>query len=385
MDKQFYKYLNDILWWCPSKKLRYLIREYFHKMESIENSIEYVKQDNKEIINFLNTISNKIESIENNIEYIKQDNKEVINFLNIISDKIFFENNNTVVMCISGGFADQIRMYLVAKSLEKFYHKKIFYDISWYEIDGMDFDKKNKRYFEFKNIFYDIEFNLANTDQIYLSKKNNFINCWYELHKSGNVLKILETFNNEKTLYMEGVLALTHQKYIIQTDKTKMYIDNTFKMLNYSDLHLNFDKYFIPKLDEKNKEIYNDIINNKNTIACHTRRTDYVNYYYYDDLDFDYYKKAFEIIKNRVNGKIKIFFFSDDLNWVKENIVSHIQNMYDYKIVDVNTNEKGYFDFYLISKCQYQIASSGNFCKVAYEFNEFKDKILITPENISSM
>ena len=41
-----------------------------------------------------------------------------------------------------------------------------------------------------------------------------------------------------------------------------------------------------------------------------------------------------------------------------------------------------YIDFYLISLCKYQIASVGNFCKCAYIFNKFSDKIIITPDDI---
>lgn len=340
MDKQFYKNLNDILWWCPSKKIRYLIREYFKKMDDIENH------------------------------------------LNIISNKIFSENKNTVVIALNGGFADQIRAYLAAKSLEKFYNKKVLFDISWYKIYGMDYNQQYERNFEFKNIFKDVEFNLANEDEIFLAKQYNPINFWVNL-ENGKALESLESLKQEKMSYLFGIVALT-QNFVVRKDKVKIEVPNIFKLLKYTDV-LRLDKYFIPMLDEKNKEVYNDIINSKNTIACHIRRTDYVKFHYYIDLNLEYYRKAFEIIKNKVNDEIKIFFFSDDLDWVKENIVPSIENIYDYKIVDINTNEKGYFDFYLISKCNYQIASSGNFCKVAYEFNEFENKILITSENINSI
>ena len=345
MDKQFHKYLDDVLWWCPFKKLRYLIREYLKKIENIE-----------------------------------KENKQIINHLNIITNKILPENKNIAVIAVDGGFTDQIRTYIVAKSLEKFYNKKILFDISWYETDGMDYDKKYKRYFEFTNIFKDVEFNLANEDEIYLAKQSNHIDFWIDLINE-RAYESLEYLIKEKISYLFGIMALT-QTFVVREDKFKLEIPNIFKLLNYTDV-LRLDKYFIPMLDEKNKEVYNNIINTKNTVACHIRRTDYIKFHYYVELNFDYYKRAFEIIENKINDKIKIFFFSDDLDWVNENIISNIKNIYDYEIVNINSNEKGCFDFYLISKCQYQIASSGNFCKVSYEFNEFNDKILITPENIN--
>ncbi|MCZ9839201.1 alpha-1,2-fucosyltransferase [Brachyspira hyodysenteriae] len=349
MDKKFYKYLNDIIWWCPFSKLRHIVREYFKEIEKIE-----------------------------------RENKEIINYLNVISNKIFTENDNIAVIRVSGGFADQIRIYLIAKSLEKFYNKKIVYDITWYKIYGTDDNRKNRRFFELKNIFNDIEFNLASEEQIFFAKKINYID-FYFLLENNSFAQLLESINEKKISYLDGTVLLTMNFIINPKDRTKIDISNVFKKLNYTDLNISLDKYFLPILDEKNKEIYNCIISNKNTVACHTRRTDYIGFTYYVDVKLDYYQKSFEIIKNKVNDKIKIFFFSDDLDWVKENIIPHIENIYDYKIVDININEKGYFDFYLISKCNYQISTSGNFCKIAYEFNEFKNKILITPENISSL
>ena len=138
-------------------------------------------------------------------------------------------------------------------------------------------------------------------------------------------------------------------------------------------------------MNDDNKILCDDIINTENSIALHIRRTDYIYSRLYTDIDINYYKEAIDIIQNKVNDKVKVFLFSDDLNWVKENIIPSIENIYDYKIADINDNERGYFDFYLISKCKYQISSSGSFCKVAYQFNSFKNKILITPDNIKDL
>ncbi|WP_288685739.1 alpha-1,2-fucosyltransferase [uncultured Brachyspira sp.] len=346
MNKQFHKYLDDVLWWCPFKKLRYLIREYLNKIEDIE-----------------------------------KENKQIINHLNIITNKIFPENKNVAVISIDGGFVDQIRMYLVAKSLEKIYNKKILFDISWYKTNGMDCSKNHKRYFELTNIFKDIEFNLATEDQIFIAKNNNNIDCWYKSNNAEGLKSLLNELNEEKPIYLYNVMSLSIKSKIEK--ETKINIHDTFKILNFKDVIPSLDKYFIPILDEKNREIYNDIINSKNTVACHIRRTDYVGYYGYVDLNFDYYKNAFETIEKKINNKIKIFFFSDDIDWVNENIIPNIKNIYDYKIVDINSNEKGYFDFYLISKCNHQISSSGCFCQVAHQFNEFNDKILIVPKSIT--
>ena len=71
------------------------------------------------------------------------------------------------------------------------------------------------------------------------------------------------------------------------------------------------------------------------------------------------------------------------MDWVKEKLIPLVKNKSDYLAVDINDNDKGYFDFYLISNCKYQIASEGHFCSYAHMFfNKYKNKILITPNDI---
>ena len=350
MNEQFQKYLNDILWWCPFKKVRHIIREY----------INY----NNELRNRINIIENQNYELKKHIENIKNQN-------NIILKNILFDHQNTIIIKMDGGLADQFGYYRVGKSLEKLYNKIVLYDINWYKINGLDSDKINKRNFELLNIFYDLKFDIASDIQIEIAKQN----LYYSFYDY-NIIHNKET----KSLYFSKVIETKEPLCIHGVLPSILDIDN-MKLLDYKDI-FDLDKYFLPILNDNNKNIYHDIINSKNSIACHIRRTDYINHPFYIDLPPNYYKKAIDMIHNKVNDKIKVFFFSDDLEWVKENVIPIIENIYDYKIVDINSNEEGYFDFYLISKCNHQIVSSGGFARTASEFNTYKYKIVINSGDI---
>ena len=315
-NEKLKKYLNDIVWWIPFRKLRDFIRELVY-------TILEIKEQNDLLIKF-----------NNNIPF--------------------------VVVEFAAGFVDQLHLYRYGYSLEKLYGKKVLYDISWYDYDGKDGAGKYNRNFELLNIFNDFSFKMATKNEIQIAR--NFIISGQE-YDSIDISNIIE---NSKFLYLNTISAW--RPYT--------------KKLDFNEV-FDLDKYILPKLDNYNKKVYEDINNCKHSVACHVRRNDYlvVDYRRYD-LNENYFIKAIEKINKKVKGKLKIYFFSDDMDWVKSKLIPLVKDKYDYMAVDINDNDRGYFDFYLISNCKYQIASEGRFCETAHIFNKYKNKILITPNDI---
>ncbi|TXJ19867.1 alpha-1,2-fucosyltransferase [Brachyspira aalborgi] len=318
-NERLKKYLNDIVWWIPSRKLRDFIRE-------LVDTILEIKEQNDILLKLL--------AQNNNLEYI--------------------------IIKMTGGFADQLYLYRVGYSIEKLYGKKVLYDISWYNYNGKDDIGKYNRNFEILNIFEDFSFKIASKNIISIAKSCYFI----EGYKYKNI-DITDIIKYNKFIYCDnGVWRAS------------------IKQLDFNEI-FDLDKYILPKLDNDNKKIYEDIKNCKHSVACHVRRNDYlkVNYRRYS-LDENYFIKAIEKINKQIRQKLKIYFFSDDMDWVKEKLIPLVKDKYDYLAVDINDNDKGYFDFYLISNCKYQIASEGRFCETAHIFNKYQNKILITPNDI---
>ena len=324
-NEKLKKYLNDIVWWIPFRKLRDFIRELVY-------TILEIKEQNNIILHFIRELNNNIDS-----------------------------NRNMIVVQMTNGLTDQLYIYRLGYSIEKLYNKKVIYDISFYETCITNGIQRTKRKFEILNIFNDFSLNIANENQIQVAK-----NFYIDGFKYINI-DISETIKNNKILYLNTVNAWCPKIKLIEFDKI-----------------FDLDKYILPKLDNDNKRVYEDIKNYKHSVACHIRRTDYINHPYrkYKLLDENYFIKAIEKINKQIIGKLKIYFFSDDMDWVKNKLIPLVKNKYDYIAVDINDNDRGYFDFYLISNCKYQIASEGRFCETAHIFNKYKNKILITPNDI---
>lgn len=252
-NERLKKYLNDIVWWIPFRKLRDFIRE-------LVDTILEIKEQNNILLNINSNLK---------VKYI--------------------------VMAICNGFVDQLYCYTLGCSIEAFYDKKVIYDISWYNMYGKDGTGKYNRNFELLNIFNDLSFKIATDNEILIAKQFLVDASNY---KDVNIINLFRNIQNEI-----------------------FYLDNGFglKMMGLSFNEIfDLDKYILPKLDNDNKKIYEDIKNCKHSVACHVRRNDYlkVNYRRYS-LDENYFIKAIEKINKQIREKLKIYFFSDDMDWVK--------------------------------------------------------------------
>lgn len=127
------------------------------------------------------------------------------------------------------------------------------------------------------------------------------------------------------------------------------------------------------------KEKLNDInqatlinIKNTNSVSIHVRRGDYLNIEGQEVCDLEYYKKSIDYIKYHVIDPT-FFIFSDDITWVKQNIL--IENVY---YVDFNSKNPE-FDVELMKNCQHNIIANSTFSWWAAWLNNNNTKIVIEP------
>lgn len=111
------------------------------------------------------------------------------------------------------------------------------------------------------------------------------------------------------------------------------------------------------KIDNINKNML-DNINKGNSICVSIRRGDYISdkkikkRYYLCDLQ--YFFQGIDIIKNQ-NPNARIFCFSDDIEWVKNNI--HFKTKSFYENVGTSLNDK----INLMKSCDYFVISNSSF------------------------
>lgn len=118
------------------------------------------------------------------------------------------------------------------------------------------------------------------------------------------------------------------------------------------------------------KHGFNGIL--KNSVSIHIRRGDYLRFTdVYIQLEFDYYKRALDIIKRKARID-NILVFSDDIDWCKKSLplreAYFSDCLYDFG------------DMYLMSLCSHNIVANSSFSWWGSYLNRNPDKIIVAPE-----
>jgi len=119
-------------------------------------------------------------------------------------------------------------------------------------------------------------------------------------------------------------------------------------------------------------------INNVNAVSLHIRRGDYVTNTktskIHNICDLEYYSKAIKNIAEKVDNPT-FFIFSDDIEWVKENL----KTGYPFFFVS-KPGMKDYEELILMSKCKNNIIANSSFSWWGAWLNNNPEKIVITPK-----
>lgn len=145
-----------------------------------------------------------------------------------------------------------------------------------------------------------------------------------------------------------------------------------------NDLKNIFTFSLIPENDIKNFEILKEIKNSE-SVSIHVRRKDYLD----TDLDVcgsDYYKRAVEIVREKLKEKdnLKFFIFSDDVIWCKDNL-KFIEES-EIIFIDWNVGVNSYKDMQLMSECKHNIIPNSSFSWWSAWLNKNHNKIIVVPK-----
>lgn len=264
------------------------------------------------------------------------------------------KKDKKVIVKVDGGFGSTIAQYALGRLFKKFgYNTK--YDLSWFNYSGMDCDNKFSRKFELLNVFPNLDFKISTKGE------TNFFKKFFYFKNEDTYIYNPSVFEKQY-LYADGYYA--HWRYFYPVR------EELIKDFDFSSL----------KLNEKNQEYLNEINDAEHAVGIHVRRGDYVKIgaciatpnYYISAINY--------MIENIKTNKIHFYFFSDDMNWVRENITGKLGDNISFSFVEANDNDSGYIDFYLLSKCKHQILSNSSFSFWAAFISQNKDKIVIIPD-----
>ena len=275
-----------------------------------------------------------------------------------IKEDIEFDNN-TVVIRFAGGLGNQLFVYAFALCMKE-RGKKIIGDLSYYN------DKKRMP-FRLLDVFPNFNLNCVDTDVSSLVK-DKFIN----LEPLNCYLYIEPNIASVKTKKGDTSLLNITSGIIHGTFQTRIFPEIVEKKLR--------DKLVFRNNIEKKLEQMKEYFSNNNIIGVHVRRGDYLEGCF-DRLfgglcDNRYYTSAIDYLK-KIDNTLKICFFSDDIEWVKENYNYEGAIYINSKMFD---NYEEWYDLYLMSLCRHNIIANSTFSWWGAWLNQSENKIVIAPK-----
>ena len=175
-------------------------------------------------------------------------------------------------------------------------------------------------------------------------------------------VKLIDTnkFDNITNVVNESTTNFTELSALRCDCKLKGFFQNT-QYLNKSLLKS------VIGLNASDEKIYNNkyksFIENNITLGIHVRRGDYLDSNYYVKLTKEYYEKAYTLIKEKIKGKIKVFIFSDDIEWCKTNF-TYITESVHY------VNEDDYMEHFILRNMANLIIANSTFSWWAAYLND---------------
>lgn len=128
------------------------------------------------------------------------------------------------------------------------------------------------------------------------------------------------------------------------------------------------------RTDSMNSPMKIRIEKDKKAVSVHVRRGDYLENSMYGGIcTEEYYKKAIEYIKERVEGAA-FYLFSNDMAYVRDKFQGE-----EFVYVENNSEDKGYMDLYLMSLCKHHIIANSSFSWWGAWLNSSPFKVVVAP------
>lgn len=276
-----------------------------------------------------------------------------------------------IIIRAMGGLGNQLQQYALYKKMESL-GKDVRLDISWFQNIDKQSNVLQQRELEL-DYFEGISYRVAKPEEI----KGLLGRLWDE--KESFVSKVQRKLFPASTpcflesdMYHEEIFALT-DKYLVGYWACEKYYADILKKLR-SEIH--FPKSSHAEICEKNEEAIRRMTETE-SVSVHIRRGDYLegaNRALYGGIcTNDYYEAAIAYLKEKFPNA-KFFFFSDDIDYVREHYPSE-----EYEMIDWNYGRDSFYDMMLMSHCKHNICANSTFSFWGARLNPHSSKIMIRP------
>lgn len=263
-----------------------------------------------------------------------------------------------VISKLSGGLGNQLFQYAAGRSLSRHHNTPLLFDTS-------DFKEQGLRNFDLG--FFNTDLQTADQELI-----ESFTNRTV----AGKIRDRIGPLNFRK-VYKEPFFHFDSKFFKLPSNiYLKGYWQSEKYFLPIKEI-IKTDLTIKPDIVQKVRS-FGEELTDSTSVAVHIRRADYakdVHKEYHGMLEKDYYHNAIQLLIKK-NKDVRFYFFSDSINWVKDNF-----NFPEAIYVSGEITNTHLEDLYLMSKCSHNIIANSSFSWWGAWLNNNPDKIVIAPKN----
>ena len=276
-----------------------------------------------------------------------------------------------IIVKFQGGLGNQLYDYAFYKWLRKEYPEyEVLADLTYYKIRTAHGE------LGIWKIFPRLYLQVASNWEVF--KYSGQIPIVYG-HKGADRLNSIRIainnilFTKRKNLYISKVSNDTCDNVRSAIKNEQIFLEGYWQNIDFIKDSLCQIRADLKFSEECNKFITSDMLLD-NAVALHVRRGDYVGSKYEKEVGMSYYKKAIQLVQEKVPNA-KFFIFSDDKEYVKK-AFDWLKNK---TIVVGYDNELAHIDMFLMSKMRNMIIANSTFSLWSAYLNENRDLLVVYP------
>ena len=282
---------------------------------------------------------------------------------------------NLVILNLKGGLGNQMFQYALAYSISKKNDARLVFDLRFLN------DRRGVKKYVLRDFNLDIfgikpmeatRAELAKVNMLFGSQK-------FRLY-IGKLLDFIG-FNviSERTP--------AYENRVLQNRLRNIYLDGYWQSEKYfSEYKEEIKKIFYindDNFNEKVKILAEKIRGLKNAVCINVRRSDFIGSKHHDLVNKEYYLNSLNLIREKYQKNLKIFIFSDDIEWCEYNM----RNISDDVSIIGHEYAGASFSAYLYLMTQFSIfiIPNSTFAWWGAWLSSAKDKLVIAPKRWSGL
>ena len=261
-----------------------------------------------------------------------------------------------VIVRVDGGICSQMHFYLVGKLFEK-RGICVKYDLEWFQESGKDINGNRVRNFDLTKAFpYLSIIEPSISDRV-------LFRCFKYTNDYKSDTNKMDFLNQKPPLWLLSYYPYTREMLDILMPQNFYLTDGV--------------------LDINSDRVYKQIKEKKDSVAVHVRRGDLSKYNsaYGNPVPNSYFAHSIDHFRQTMETPF-FFFFSDEMDWVENCLISELCLDGNYMLVKGNSDDKGYMDLFLISACSSQITSKGSLGKYGGLIHHGSDNTIVIYDDV---